>query len=251
MPKCFVIQPFDSGKFDKRFDDVYKPALKQAGLEAYRVDRDPSVEVPIDSIGEHIRDADICLADITTNNPNVWYELGYALAAGQSVVMVCSNERDGKLPFDIHHRTVIKYTSESSSDFDSLRQEISTRAKILLEKNPSLQDTEAKPAAAQGNLTQIEIRVLEIAAAATDIPGSAESTSRLKHAAEHSGLTGFEFGLALRRLQKRTFVEFREGENDYGERYQTDSGWSWIDSNESSLHEARRNPQTSDDDIPF
>ena len=32
MPTCFVIQPFDSGKFDKRFRDVYEPAKKMLGL---------------------------------------------------------------------------------------------------------------------------------------------------------------------------------------------------------------------------
>jgi hypothetical protein len=32
MAICFVIQPFDSGKYDKRFHDVYKPAIEAAGL---------------------------------------------------------------------------------------------------------------------------------------------------------------------------------------------------------------------------
>lgn len=45
MAICFVIQPFDSGKFDKRFLDINKPAIESAGLEAYRVDNDPSVLV--------------------------------------------------------------------------------------------------------------------------------------------------------------------------------------------------------------
>jgi hypothetical protein len=35
MATCFVIQPFDSGKFYKRFNDIYKPAIEAAGLEAY------------------------------------------------------------------------------------------------------------------------------------------------------------------------------------------------------------------------
>ena len=84
MPTCFVIQPFDDGgKFDKRFQDNLQPALKDAGLDAYRVDLDPSVDVPIDAIESRIRDAAICLADITTDNPNVWYELGYAFAVGR------------------------------------------------------------------------------------------------------------------------------------------------------------------------
>ena len=126
MPTCFVIQPFNS-KFDKKYRDVYKPALEKAGLDPYRVDQDPSTEGVMDSIEQQIRDATICLADITTDNPNVWYELGYAFAAGRSVVMVCSSEREGKLPFDVQHQTVIKYEPESESDFVKLGEEISTR----------------------------------------------------------------------------------------------------------------------------
>jgi hypothetical protein len=52
MPTCFVIQPFDRNKYDKRFEDVYSPAILDAGLEPYRVDKDPSVDVPIDAIEE-------------------------------------------------------------------------------------------------------------------------------------------------------------------------------------------------------
>ncbi len=36
MDTCFVIQPFDRDKFDKRFDDVFEPAIRSAGLEPYR-----------------------------------------------------------------------------------------------------------------------------------------------------------------------------------------------------------------------
>src|SRR5438552_18122335 len=94
MQTCFVIQPFDAAKFDKRFDDTFKPAIDDAGLKAYRVDKDPEIEVPIDGIEAGIKAAAICLADITTDNPNVWYELGYAFAIGKPVVMVCSSERE-------------------------------------------------------------------------------------------------------------------------------------------------------------
>ena len=48
---CFVIQPFDGGKFDKRYDDVFAPAINSIpGLNAYRVDKDFGVEVPIDTV---------------------------------------------------------------------------------------------------------------------------------------------------------------------------------------------------------
>ena len=130
MPICFVIQPFDAGKFDKRFDDVYKPAIQAAGLEPYRVDRDAAVELAIDAIEEGIRSATICLADITTDNPNVWYELGFAFAAGRPVVMVCSHERpDKKFPFDIQHRPIIPYVADAPSDFERLKQSLTERMK--------------------------------------------------------------------------------------------------------------------------
>ncbi len=93
MSTCFVIQPFDGAKFDKRYVDVYKPAIEDAGLEAYRVDFDPNVSTPIESIEKGIRQATICLGDISTDNPNVWYELGFAFAAKRPIVMVCSEER--------------------------------------------------------------------------------------------------------------------------------------------------------------
>jgi nucleoside 2-deoxyribosyltransferase len=136
MATCFVIQPFDSGKFDKRFTDIYKPSIEAAGLNAYRVDQDPSVSVPIDAIEEGIRKASVCLADITADNPNVWYELGFAFAAGRPVVMVCSEERTGKkYPFDIQHRSIINYLAEAPSDFDKLRESLTTRIKALLQKS--------------------------------------------------------------------------------------------------------------------
>ena len=126
MPTCFVIQPFDEEN-DRRYDEVYKPALEEAGVEPYRVDRDPSVTVVIDAIEAQIRESDICLADITTDNPNVWYELGFAFAVGCPVVMTCAEERLENLPFDVQHRVVIKYSTAPPSDFEQLRSEIVKR----------------------------------------------------------------------------------------------------------------------------
>ena len=37
MSTCFVMQPFDGGPFDRRYKDVFAPAIKAAGLEPYRV----------------------------------------------------------------------------------------------------------------------------------------------------------------------------------------------------------------------
>ncbi len=139
MPTCFVIQPFDSGKYDKRFHDIYKPAVIAAGLEPYRVDYDPGVLVPIDAIEKGIKQAAICLADISADNPNVWYELGFAFASDRPVVMVCSEERAGrKYPFDIQHRSIIPYMADAPSDFDKLRESLTAKLKAISERSEVL-----------------------------------------------------------------------------------------------------------------
>ncbi|MGH6848828.1 MAG: hypothetical protein ACREC0_15760 [Methylocella sp.] len=200
MPTCFVIQPFDSGKFDKRYEAVFKPAVEAASLEPYRVDRDPAVEVPIEAIEEGIRNASICLADITSDNPNVWYELGFAFAARRPVVVTCSDERTGKYPFDIQHRTVIRYKSEAPQDFDQLRADVTERLKALLTKTEALrQIAETEQVAPTRGLSQLELYVLAAVAGDVSFPGSATSLYSVRQEVERAGLTAVGFSLGLRR----------------------------------------------------
>ncbi len=137
MPgQCCVFQIFDDGgAYDKRYDEVILPAIKAADLEPYRVDRDAGAEIPIDTLHEEIRRSAVCLADITPNNPNVWYELGFAVASDQPIVMICKKGRT--LPFDTHHRSTIFYTQESPRDFEHLKNEITSCLKAALETGNS------------------------------------------------------------------------------------------------------------------
>src|SRR4051812_15190669 len=100
--RCCVFQPFDKGPFDRRFGDTLAPAITEAGLEPYRVDKDPSSTIPIDTLHDEIRSATVCLADISNQNPNVMYELGFAIASGRDVVLL-SVVGAPKFPFDIQH----------------------------------------------------------------------------------------------------------------------------------------------------
>lgn len=257
MATCFVIQPFDSGKFDKRFDDIYKPSIEAAGLDAYRVDKDPGVSVPIDAIEDGIRKAAICLADITADNPNVWYELGYAFAIGRPVVMVCSEERTGKkYPFDIQHRTIIPYLADAPSDFDRLREKLTARLKALIEKGEVLRNiAESDPVATVQGLSHAEVMVLAVVAGSSFLPGNPVSVYSCKRDAEQAGVTNMGFNLAVRRLLTKKFVVIdtlfdEHTEQPYDGIGVTDLGWSWIEVNESRfvLH---RPEQQESHDLPF
>lgn len=128
MKYCFIMQPFDNGKFDKRFSEIIEPIVVESGYFPYRVDRDDSADVLIDKIEEKIAISEVCIAEITTNNPNVWYELGYAVAKGKKVIMLCSDERvDEAFPFDVRHRNILTYGTKAPSDFDIFRKRLKQR----------------------------------------------------------------------------------------------------------------------------
>ena len=132
---CFVIQPYDGGDFDNRYDDIIKPALESCGIEAYRVDRDPYVEIAVSVIEERIRDATLVIAEISVDNPNVWFELGYAMALEKPVIMLCDNMyRNGKFPFDISHRNVLVYRSGSIRDFKDCLEKLKERIAAKLKR---------------------------------------------------------------------------------------------------------------------
>jgi len=250
MPTCFVIQPFDSGKYDKRYDDIYKPAIIAAGLDPYRVDNDSGVLVPIDSIEKGIKQAAVCLADITEDNPNVWYELGYAFAAQKLVVMVCAKDRPGnKYPFDIQHRSIIPYMADAPSDFDKLRESLTTKLKALSERSEVLdQIAESNPMTTIEGLTPIEVMVLSVIAGGAFIPSNPVSIFVAKRDAERVGVTSMGFNLAMRKLSAKRFIQLEDiYEENQDESYSglaiTDSGWDWIENNEALfvLHQQEKN----------
>jgi hypothetical protein len=132
MRTCFVMQPFDRAKFDGRYKDIFKPAIEAAGFEPYRVDQDPSVSIPINRIEKAIREAAAGFADITNNNPNVLFELGYAIACGKELAIVRERKaRQKKFPFDLQHRAIILYDTDTLSHYETLQGQITERLKAI------------------------------------------------------------------------------------------------------------------------
>jgi hypothetical protein len=61
----------------------------------------------MDQVWSGINAAKVLVAELTTRNPNVFYELGLAHALKKPVVLVSSNA--GDVPFDLKHIRVIYY----------------------------------------------------------------------------------------------------------------------------------------------
>src|SRR6266540_7264987 len=113
---AFVAMPFGSkpgpdGKlidFNKVFDAYIRPALEDAGLTAFRADEEMRAGDIRTDMFQELLVADLVVADLTIDNPNVWYELGvrHALRA-RGVVIVCG----GKVTtaFDLYTNRKLRY----------------------------------------------------------------------------------------------------------------------------------------------
>jgi nucleoside 2-deoxyribosyltransferase len=257
MKKCFVMQPFDGGPFDKRYEDTLAPAIQAAGIEPYRVDRDAAAVIPIESIERGIHESDVCLADISTDNPNVWLEVGFALASGKGIILVCSQERQ-RFPFDVQHRTIIRYKTESRVDFERLAEEVTRRLCVAIKTSEELKTIEQiSPIANAEGLSAHEMVALVVIGQSLDGPVSASVVSSSMNRA---GYTDIAVSLALRSLTKRAYVDRNTGEDFNGNQYlvytATEAGFRWLETNRSKLVMQREPQQPSilaDDaaEIPF
>jgi hypothetical protein len=106
LDTCFVMMPFGEW-FDKYYQDIYSPAIKEAGFEPIRADELFTTGSVVEQIWEQIEKAELLLADLTGKNPNVFYELGLAHAAGKPVIFAAAHVDD--VPFDLRHLRVIIY----------------------------------------------------------------------------------------------------------------------------------------------
>lgn len=260
MSKCFVIQPFDNGKFDKRYVDIFEPAIKKADFEPYRIDNDLSVRIPIDEIEKGISESSICFAEITTDNPNVWYELGFAFACDKDVIMVCSEERQGKFPFDIQHRHIITYKTSSTSDFNNLEDTITRKIKAFQQKTKTVKQLSATPVVETEGLKGHEIALLILIMENQLSTEDSTSVYGLKHEMNKSGYTDIATSVGLRSLTKNGMVEtFRTTDNyNNNEEYiacrLTEKGENWILSNQDQLQFRQSNTKQKPDpvdDLPF
>jgi O-acetyl-ADP-ribose deacetylase (regulator of RNase III) len=121
--KCFVIMPYGKKRayngpminFDSIYRRLIRPAVNAAQLTCIRCD---DIEQPgsiRDTMIQHIFSDAVALVDITTFNPNVFYELGVRHALKRSVTVLIARE-GVKVPFNINGLKVLPYNSAKPDD---------------------------------------------------------------------------------------------------------------------------------------
>lgn len=130
---AFVLMPFHED-----FDDIYKMGIKETAstldILAERVDEQIFQEGILERIYRQIECADIIIADMSGQNPNVFYEVGYAHAREKTCILLTKNSED--IPFDLKHHRHIIYGSSITNLRGSLISELAwAKSQIELVRN--------------------------------------------------------------------------------------------------------------------
>ncbi|WP_223566096.1 hypothetical protein [Pantoea sp. OVA07A] len=123
---CFVIMPiadhpnYEPGHFKRVYDNLVAPACRQAGYEPIRADENSSSNMIMHDILLNIVKSEMVICDLSTNNANVFYELGLRQAFNKKTVLITDGRE--KTPFDL---LGFRYQLYSSSlRVDTVRAEI-------------------------------------------------------------------------------------------------------------------------------
>ena len=103
--------PFDQ-EFASAYQDLIEPALSESGYAVSRADELEHHRFLLRDIVQSIEEASLIVADLTADNPNVYYELGVAHARNKPVIMMTRNI--DRLPFDLKAYKVIHYSMQLS-----------------------------------------------------------------------------------------------------------------------------------------
>lgn len=122
-PLCFVLMPFGkksdpSGStidFDAVYQKMIKPAIHDAGLEPIRADEEQAGGIIHKPMFERLILCEYAVADLTTANANVFYEMGVRHAVRPRSTVLIFAERT-RLPFDLMPMRGLPYRLTSSGE---------------------------------------------------------------------------------------------------------------------------------------
>ncbi len=134
----FVIMPMmnESDEMQIKIHNVYatiKAVAADIKYRAQRVDEISGSKSIDNKIFEHIKKAELIIADLSYERPNCYFELGYALALGKEIIII--SENGSKIHFDVDHYDNFSYKNpvELSGALKSKLQEF--RMKHPLSEN--------------------------------------------------------------------------------------------------------------------
>jgi tetratricopeptide (TPR) repeat protein len=160
-PLCFVLMPFGakkdpSGGPDINFNAIYeqaiRPGIESSGLEPIRADEELTGGIIHKPMFERLLLCDFAVADLTTANGNVLYELGVRHAVRPATTLTIFAKQQS-LPFDVNFLRALPYDLGEGNRFGS--REASTLSIALTKRLEQLRSLSRETQAVDSPVFQL------------------------------------------------------------------------------------------------
>lgn len=126
---AFIIMPFSESWSNRIWKKFIRPIVSDEGLRAIRADDLYGRDI-MEDIWKGLLNSRIIIADITSRNPNVFYELGIAHTIGKEVVLLTQKVED--IPFDLNRYRHIIY-QDNQDGYEKLEVELKATIRDILQ----------------------------------------------------------------------------------------------------------------------
>lgn len=128
----FVAMSFHASLNDA-WTNGFDPAIRSAGFRPLRIDAKEYVGGIADEIMAEIRRSKFVVADYTNQANGVYFEAGFALGLGLSVIPTCHQDQIGTLHFDIRHLNTLLWQTP-----EELAAKLQNRIRAVIGAGPDL-----------------------------------------------------------------------------------------------------------------
>lgn len=115
--RVFVLTPFSQE--EKAVFDLIKDVCQNAGFTVVRGDETRAEGDILQQVIQGIVSSRIIIANISSRNPNVFFELGIAMALGKPTLLISDTMEE--VPFDVRARRIVLY-----HDLSDLKEKLAT-----------------------------------------------------------------------------------------------------------------------------
>jgi hypothetical protein len=118
---AFMIMPFRYALLNSFYKKNIKEYLvnSELNIQIYRSDDFTGTDVVADTILRQIKKAEFVICDITNNNKNVFFEIGFAKGLNKDIIFLLEQNKPADF-FDVNHIRRIEYSYEREFEFQNL-----------------------------------------------------------------------------------------------------------------------------------
>ena len=131
QPTCFVIMPFSESWSDNVYKNLIEPAVNEVNLKCIRGDEIERTGQLNSNIFKTLQKVGVVIAEISSPNPNVYYEIGVADTLGKETLFLYDPGKNNIIPAD---KVGVHYSEYSQTNLPEAKERLKNELQKIIDR---------------------------------------------------------------------------------------------------------------------